>query len=78
MSVSKRGRKQESTANEDLDFEAYGTLMFIKSSQAEFQQDLTALKRKLDSSTESLNLKFKTLNGELHDYMIKIDLLEGD
>ena len=50
----------------------------IKSNQAVFQQDLAEVKWKLDTTAESLNLKFETLNGELHEYMVKTDSLETE
>ena len=50
----------------------------IKSNQAVFQQDLAEVKRKLDTTAESLNLKFETFNGELHEYMLKTDALETE
>ena len=50
----------------------------IKSNQAVFQQDLAEVKRKLDTTTELLNLKFETLNGELHEYSVKTDVLETE
>ena len=66
----------DSPTNEDQDFESYiqeclGTMLCdmesIKSNQAVFQQDLAEVKRKRDTTTELLNLKFQTLNGELHE-----------
>lgn len=87
MGTSRRGRKMDSSTNEDQDFETYvreclGSMLrdmeSIKSNQTVFQQDLAEMKRKLDTTAESLNLKFETLNGELHEYMVKTDTLETE
>ena len=87
MGTSRRGRKMDSLVSEDQDFETYvreclGSMLrdmeSIKSNQAVFQQDLAEVKRKLDTTAESLNLKFETLNGELHECMVKTDSLETE
>lgn len=50
----------------------------IKNNQAKFKEDLEAVKQKLDSTTESLTLKFDILNGELHEAMTRVEKLEGE
>lgn len=50
----------------------------IKNNQAKFKEDLEAVKQKLDSTTESLTLKYDILNGELHEAMTRVEKLEGE
>lgn len=50
----------------------------IKNNQAKFKEDLEAVKQKLDSTTESLTLKYDILKGELHEAMTRVEKLEGE
>lgn len=44
----------------------------INSNQATCKEDLEAIKQKLNSTSDSLNLKFEILRGELHDAVVKV------
>ena len=50
----------------------------IKNNQAKFKGDLKTFEKKLERTTESLNLKFDTLNGEVHVAMTRVDKLEDE
>ena len=50
----------------------------IKNNQAKFKDDLNCLGQKLERTSESLNLKFDTLNGEVHVAMTRVDKLEDE
>ena len=50
----------------------------IKNNQAKFKVDLKSFKHKLDSSTESLKLKFDALNGEVQVVMTRVEKLEDE
>ena len=40
---------------------------------AKFKEDLKTFEKKLERTSESLNLKFDTLNGEVHVAMTRVD-----
>ena len=50
----------------------------IKNNKVKFKVDLKSFKHKLDSTTESLNLKFDALNGEVHVVMTRVEKLEDE
>ena len=50
----------------------------IKNNQAKFKEDLKTFEQKLERTTESLNLKFDTLNGEVHLAMTRVNTLEDE
>ena len=50
----------------------------IKNNQAKFKEDFKTFEQKLERTTESLNLKFDTLNGEVYVAMTRVDKLEDE
>ena len=50
----------------------------IKNNQAKFKEDLKTFEQKLERTTESFNLKFDTLNGEVHVAMTRVGKLEDE
>ena len=80
--MSKKGRKQEV----DDGFQSYvrdcleairQDVEVIKNNQAKFKDDLNCLGQKLERTSESLNLKFDTLNGEVHVAMTRVVQIGG-
>ena len=45
---------------------------------AKFKEDLKTFEKKLERTSESLNLKFDTLNGEVHVAITRVDKLEDE
>ena len=50
----------------------------IRNNQTKFKEDLKPFEQKLERTTESFNLKFDTLNGEVHVAMTRVDKLEEE
>ena len=82
--MSRKGKKQD--VNDDS-FESYvkdcletirQDVEAIKNNQAKFKGDLKTFEKKLERTTESLNLKFDTLNDEVHVAMTRVDKLENE
>ena len=76
--MSKKGKKQD--VNDDR-FESYvkdcletilQDVKTIKNNHAKFKEDLKTFEQKLKRTTESLNLKFDTLNGKVQVAMTRV------
>ena len=82
MSASKKGKKQNAVTDDEGARDCLEVIRHdvevIKSNQATFKEESELVKQKLNSTCNSLNLKFEILHGELHDAVVKVQSLEGE